>query len=175
MAEITLYKSPAKAARIFLLTLPFVLGGFFLIANGKPASDDKLWGWVCVCFFGLGIPVGLMQLFDRRPQVILNNEGIWDRAAKAGIINWNAIQGAHIITIQRQRFICLELDDAVAVSLKANKLLAELNKMAGGESVNILVSSLKVDGDKLFTLINSMIEPEADKEALLNAAKHDWQ
>lgn len=85
MKEIKLYKSPWRAIKLLLLSSVFVFGGIWLITS----TDSPKWlGWMSIGFFGLGYPVGLFQLLDRRPQIIINELGIWDRTTKQDTINW---------------------------------------------------------------------------------------
>ena len=78
MTEVKLYKTTLKGLKIFALTIPFVIIGIWMIIK------DESSGWLITLFFGLGIPVGLSQLFDRRPQIIINENGIWDRTKNQG-------------------------------------------------------------------------------------------
>jgi len=69
---------PGKRNSIFLLTAStgFVLIGLLMIHVGgpmprAPAGDARVWGWIAVIFFGLGIPLSLFQLFSNRFNLVL--------------------------------------------------------------------------------------------------------
>ena len=73
-----MYKSPMKAIKVFAFTVPFVVLGIWMV-NTVTDAADRIVGWLNICFFGLGLPIGLFHLLDRRPQIIINENGIWDR------------------------------------------------------------------------------------------------
>ena len=88
MIELKLYKSRWKAVILMSGCSIFVAGGWWTINSGGP-----LWiGLMSIGFFGLGLPIGLFQLFDRRPHIILNEVGVFDRTAHHDFINWEIIQ-----------------------------------------------------------------------------------
>ncbi len=84
MEEIKLYKIPLKGLKIFALTIPFVAIGIWMINKEQVGTTNYIMGWLSTCFFGLGIVVGFFQIFDRKPQIIITENGIWDRTTKQG-------------------------------------------------------------------------------------------
>ena len=155
--DIKLNKSPWKAIKMILLCSIFVFGGIFLLTN----SDAPEWtAWMCIGFFGLGYPIGLFHLFDRRPQIIINEIGIFDRTTYKDFINWDVIQGAYLIGISRQKFICLVVDKKYEPSAKKGmfyKTLSKYNKELGAQELNISLGQITVDEIKLTEFIQSMI------------------
>lgn len=79
MTEIKLYKTTTKGLKIIGMCLPFVAIGLWMIMDNPYGSTEYVMGWVGTCFFGLGLPVGLFQTFDKRPQIVITENGIWDR------------------------------------------------------------------------------------------------
>jgi hypothetical protein len=55
---------------LLLISVAFVAGGMWMIREG-----EKM-GWLCMGFFGLGIPVFLLQLFPKASFLTVNEEGI---------------------------------------------------------------------------------------------------
>lgn len=84
MIEYKIYKYPWKAIKLILLCTIFVLGGIFFL---NQSDVPKFIAWFCILFFGLGYPIGLFQLLDRRPQIIINEIGIFDRTTHKDFIN----------------------------------------------------------------------------------------
>lgn len=175
MKEIKLYKSPLKAVRLILLSSIFVIGGILGINNGfQPAWVN----WLCICFFGLGYPVALFNLFDRRPKIIINELGIFDRAVHKDFINWEIIRGAYIIDIHRQKFICLVVDEEFKPSRKKSKFsrkIAALNEAIGAQELNINLSEIKIDVNRFaefILLMRNATKPERD--SLLVKAIKEW-
>jgi hypothetical protein len=177
MTEIVIYKSRWRAVKILLLTLPFVAIGAWMASATGIDTSDRVIGALCILFFSLGIPVSLFHLFDRRPQIIINQTGIWDRSTKQDIINWEAIKYAYIIEIYRQEFIALMLDESFEVKAPKYKWVARVNELVDAQKVNISLGQVKTDSSKMLRFILLMIKPESDKatkEELLKAALIEW-
>jgi hypothetical protein len=135
-------------------------------------TDTPKWVWYLnIGFFGLGYPVGLFHLFDRRPQIIINEIGIFDRTTYKDFINWDVIQGAYPIDISGQKFICLIVDEKYEPSAKKGKIsksISNFGKEIGAQELNILLGQIKIDEVKLTGFIVAMINlrPENRKEKL---------
>ena len=167
--DIKLYKSPWRAIKLILLCSIFVMTGVFLIVK----TDAPRWvGWLNIGFFGLGYPVGFFHLFDRRPQIIINELGIFDRTTYNQFINWEVIHDAYPINIQGQKFICLVVDSQYEPSRKKGKFarsMASLNKELGAQELNIQLGQISIDEVRLTQFILTMIKtsPEARKQNLV--------
>lgn len=94
MSEIKLYKRPLKELRYYFLIIPLVAIGIWMVSSEPTGTTNYIVGWLCISFFGLMILVGLFQLFDRRPQIIITEQGVWDRTTKEAEIRWEQIQSA---------------------------------------------------------------------------------
>jgi len=168
VTEIKLYKSPWRAIKLILLCSIFVVGGYFILMD----TDSPKWiGWFNICFFGLGYPVGLFHLLDRRPQIIINELGIFDRTTYEKFINWEVIWGAYPIKISGEKFICLEVDPAYEPSRRKGKVaktLSRINKEIGAQELNISLGQVSVDQMKLVEFILAMINlmPEGRTDLL---------
>jgi hypothetical protein len=127
-----------------------------MITKEPVGTTNYIMGWLCTCFFGLGIPVGLFQTFDRRPQIIINENGIWDRTTNQDEIKWEQIKGAYPLDIYRQKFVSLVTDDTFKMKKKLYKWAAKLNEDIGAQKVNLLVSQLKIDENRMSEFINEM-------------------
>ncbi|MDA0177360.1 hypothetical protein OOZ35_07655 [Mesoflavibacter profundi] len=156
MTEIKLYKSPWRAIKLILLCSIFVIGGIWLLTS---TDSPKLVGWLSIGFFGLGYPVGLFNLFDRRPQIIINQEGIWDRTTKQNLINWNYIINAYPLDISGQKFVCLQLDEKFEIMDRQYKWASNMTKSIGAQKVNLHLGQIKkIDPNRLIKLIMTMSE-----------------
>lgn len=163
--DIKLYKSPWKAVKLILLCSIFVFGGIFLLRY----PDAPKWvAWLNIIFFGLGYPVGLFHLFDRRPQIIINEIGIFDRMAYGDFINWEVIRGAYPINIHGQKFICLVVDEDFEPKIKMKGFVKKMNKEIGAQELNIALGQIKIDVLRLTQFIITMIAiaPENRSEKL---------
>ncbi len=179
MTEIKLYKSPWKALKLLALTILFVCVGAWIISKGNSISD-RFWGWASVCFFGLGLPISIFNLFDRRPQIIINETGIFDRTIQADFIDWQLIKKAYPVNIYGQKFICLKLKGEFKPSKKKNfirKKLAQLNVVLGYQEININLGQIRIDVHKLTDFIIAMsktIPAERNDRLEMLSKKHGF-
>ncbi len=158
MKEIKLYKSRWKAAKLILGSAIFVMIGIFLV------DEKTVLGLSCMIFFGLCLVVGLFQFFDRRPQIIINEIGIFDRTTLKEFINWEIIYDAYLIKISGQKFICLTIDEKFRPSNSKSKIYKQfviLNEELGAQEINLSVSPVAINSLKLLEFIQAMIS--ADK------------
>lgn len=163
MTEIKLYKSSWKGIRLIALSLPFVIIGIWMISKEQKGTFDYIMGWLCVSFFGLGIPLGIFVLFDKRPQIIINENGIFDRTLKQGEIKWEQIIEAYPIDIHNQKFISIIVDETFEFKKKQYKWAEKLNEFVGAQKLNLNLSQIKIDEIKLTELLNKIINSEKNE------------
>ena len=169
MTEVKLSKRPLKGLKILALTIPFVLIGIWMIREEEAGTTNHLIGWLCTCFFGLGIPVGLFQTFDRRPQIILTEKGIWDRTTNQDQVRWEQIKGAYPLDIYSQKFISLVVDDTFEMKKPLYPWAAKLNEAIGAQKINLSVTQLKIDEHAMTDFIHEIISVEKeDRKAVIN-------
>jgi hypothetical protein len=169
MTELKLYKSPWKASKLLLGCAAFVAIGLLML---REPTAPKLVAWASILFFGLGIPVCIFQLLDRRPQIIINEVGVFDRTAHQDFINWEIIQDAYLVEMHKQFFICLQVDEAFEPSRTKGKLrqsVAALNKGLGFQELNISLSYVSVDAERLAAFILAMRAAEKPERTFLVA------
>jgi hypothetical protein len=140
MDEIKLYKSKRKALRIFLLATPLIAAAIWMILRVESSNVDRIMGWIGTLFFGFAVFVGVFHLLDKRPQIIINEIGIYDRTMHNTFINWEIIKNAYPINIHGQHFICLVVPENFKPSNKKSifyKSFAKLNELIGAQELNI--------------------------------------
>ena len=151
MTEIKLYKSPFKSLRLLLLCSIFVIPSAWLIF----ATENNDWQlWCSLCFFGLGYIVGLFHILDRRVQIIINKNGIWDRTTKLGLMQWELIKKAYEIEIQKQKFISIVASKKLKSKKKIYAWASYLNRKIGAQDINLNISQIKVNAEEMVMLIN---------------------
>jgi hypothetical protein len=157
MSELKIYKSRWKAIKSMVIASPFVFGGLYFLDH----SDVPRWlSLMSILFFGLAYPVAIYQLLDRRPQIIINEVGIFDRTCHKDFINWNLINNAYIVEVHGQHFISLIVDERFEPSKKGSrfrKQLASVSKCLGFQELNVSLGYVNVDAVKLNNLILAMI------------------
>ena len=169
--HLALYKSPIRALKLQAMTLPFVAIGVWMIIRSDAWEYDWWIGWLCSLFFGMGIPISLYNLFDRRPHIILNETGVFDRTLHRDIINWEVIQDAYPYVISNQKFIALIVSDEFKPSRKKSvwyQRMARMNEALGAQELNLNLSQVKADEVKLAILIKLLAKsPRAERGNLL--------
>ncbi len=176
MTEIKLYKSNWRAIKLILISSIFVCLGFWGILTGNMST----WmAWLSIGFFGLGLPIGMFHLFDKRPQIIINEIGIFDRTTSKDFINWEVIQDAYIIDIHRQIFICIIVGENFKPSQTKSKLYqqtAKLSEAIGAQELNISLGQININPDKLLQFILLMrTATKPDKSELINQTLQEWR
>jgi len=186
MTEIKIYKSPWKAIKLILLSLPFIIFCSYSLFFGHSADTTPKMDWFGLCFFGMGIPLGLFNLLDIRPEMIINDDGIFNRQSygifnnskNKGFVKWDSIKDVYLkeyqsrspqgITTAKQKYICLNLkeDNIIALDGQSNKL----NKGLGLGDYNIPLMNLRTfDEQKFIQLIKLMSHSSfSEKQKLLN-------
>ncbi|HMG92746.1 MAG TPA: hypothetical protein VK589_21965 [Chryseolinea sp.] len=155
--EITLYKSPKKAFKLILISsIVAVCAMFVLVTIDAPTTA---W-YVIIGVYGLVYPVALFHLFDRRPQIVINEIGIFDRRTCKDFINWKVIKRAWAQDAMVVSDVFLLVDDKYLSSLK--KAAVNRPRMIYPEIrahlVVISVGQLAVDPFKLTEFILKMIK-----------------
>nr|WP_320010021.1 STM3941 family protein [uncultured Desulfobulbus sp.] len=103
-----IYNSKTAVLLLLSISLVFIGIGIYLLMTEEASPAN----WVVVLLFSAGALVFVRQLFDKRPRIILDAEGIEDRKLKGvGKILWLDIKNAYIKRMRGIAFICLELHD----------------------------------------------------------------
>lgn len=153
MKEIKLYKSPIKSLRLFFLSSIFVIPSLYFILTEKNFKSSYL---LVLGFFGIGFLLSLFNIIDRRVQIIINEIGIWDRSTNEEIIKWEFIEKAYTIEIHKQIFVPLKMNKNFKPRKNLYKWASFLNKISGGQKVNLNFSYIKIDTHKVVDFINVM-------------------
>ncbi|MCO6148408.1 STM3941 family protein [Flavobacterium sp. NRK1] len=171
MSEIILYKSPLRALRMIALTSLFVLPCIYFIFSG---DNPKFIFWLFAGIFSLGYVVGFSNLFDRRPQIIINNKGIWDRRLKFETLLWDDIIKVYPFHVRTPRlnlkshsFICLALKPEISKKRIAPKWVENFNRKVRAQKASISVSDIKVNDEKLLSAIKQLCAEQPENRAAI--------
>ncbi|GAB2847159.1 STM3941 family protein [Hymenobacter ruber] len=175
MTEFRLYKSRWKALKLLLGCAAFVGLGCFMLGQ---ADAPRLVAWPSIVFFGLGIPVSMFQLLDRRPQIIVNEFGVFDRTTHHEFINWEIIRDLYLVETNGQPFICLVVDETFEPSRRKGKFkqnLASLSKGMGFQELNISLGFVQVDAMRFAEFILAMRgAAPAERPAMVQKTIANW-
>jgi hypothetical protein len=172
MPELIIRQSKTKLTFIILGSIAFVVGSIWmwLIADGQTRHSPLFLKGVAIvgaCFFSLCFVFGCVKLFDGRPGLIVDDEGIVDNssAVSAGKrILWDDVIGLRVTEVAKQRFVTIDLFEPEKYVKQRNfifRMLNAANTKMTGSPINISSNSLDVDSDELWYLLN-----EGFKEAI---------
>ena len=159
MKQTIYFNSKLKYVLFLLMSVAFVAIGAFMVLDG----EKDLIGWLCIGIFFLGIPIFLWQIFDSRPRLILDEDGVIDRTLGVGKIFWKDIKGLSVRTVHKNDFVCLEMDEdsnqryLSSLSSIKRKLLTA-NVALGWPPLNLNLSGLKGSTEEIFQAIVQQIE-----------------
>jgi hypothetical protein len=158
MTEIKLYKSPLKSLKLTLISSPFVAGGIWLLLK---TNDSRIMATIMTLFFGLGLLIGLFNFFDRRPQIIINETGIWDRTSNQDVINWEFIQEILLpLNLFGQVFVPLVVDPRFVRRKKLYKWASSIGKAVNVGNVNLNVSLINLNIEKFVSMLDILRNEE---------------
>lgn len=113
---------------------------------------------VSVFFFGLCGLIGVKKIFDSKPGLTLNSEGITDNSSgvAAGFIQWSEIDGINESQFQKQKFVSIMVKNPEKY-LNSGSALQKIAKKANlkmcGTPINISANSLKMKYEELFKTV----------------------
>lgn len=166
-AEVVIPLSRNKLALLLVGSVAFVGGGILLCFLADTQTDFhpafmKGVGLVGVFFFGLCSIYGCVKMFDPRPGLIIDEDGIVDRsnAVSAGRLHWDEITGLKVSTIMGQRFLVIELADPRKCLERwgfFKRMMNAVNMKITGSPVNIASNSLRIDFDELVQVLTAAL------------------
>lgn len=115
-------RSKRKTILLVLGSAAFVAIGWWLWnkdLSGHDAlrrTEARIAAPVCMGFFGITLLFGLWKLFDNKPGLVLNEQGIYDRSSMMGehYAHWDEVSGISELRIKRTRMLRIHLRDPEA-------------------------------------------------------------
>ena len=172
--------STGKTFAMMAIALLFVAGGLWM-ASLDPAEiltkrkfNNPTFvhgvGWAAAI---MGALVGLLvlrKLFDKKPGLVLDEEGIFDNssAASAGFIPWKDIAGFDVLTIQKQRMMVVRLVDPekyIARGGTLRQMFNRINSKMSGSPISITSSTLRIGFDDMLALCNNYLQKYGSRAA----------
>jgi hypothetical protein len=136
----------------FTMACCFIAAGILLLA----LHQNPLVAWLNILFFGAGGVVFALQLVDRRPRIVIDDQGVLDRTLKVGTIEWADIRGVFLKRSQGQPFLCLELADPSKYTARLSPLLrrmVQLNRKLGFTDLSLNLAGTSVSPDLIEELM----------------------
>ena len=162
--------SRGKISLVFLGSIVFVAIGVVLWPAVDLIPHDTPVYWematalvVAVAFFGSCGLYALWKFFDAAPGLVIDEQGIIDNSSgmSAGRIPWSEIKGFHVTTVQRQRFLTIEVQDPAKYVQRASFLkrqLVSINAKYFGGPIQISAGTLKIGFDELLKVANDSFQ-----------------
>lgn len=169
--------SRTKLTKLLFFSVLFLAGGLWMIVTNPQTSNPVFnspivkglasYGSTIMGLFG--IYFFSRKLFDKKPGLILSEQGIYDNvsAFKFGLIPWSDISQVYERSVQasiasKQHFITIGLvDPDKYISRETNflkKKLLQANAKSYGSPIHISVNGLKTNHNELLQLVHSYFE-----------------
>lgn len=144
------------ALSIGLLSVDEPLG--FLPESMDSALVANIVGGVGLAFFGLCAVFAVRKLFDRRPGLVIDRNGIEDNssAIAAGRIPWTHILGFEEYVIQGQAMVVVKVRDVESYIARGNAMaqaIRRANFKLCGSPVTLAASGLQVEHADLLRIL----------------------
>lgn len=171
--KIQIYKSRKKIGIIFITGLLLGLGGYLFIRY----SDNPVAGWSFTILSALCLLFGVGSWVDRKPGIILTENGILETSGIREEIEWNAIRHADEVFFRGQYFLRLLVDRSYKPALLQPTWFHRFDRLYATEGVKALfirISYMEVSSMALSRFINRMIKAKAaDRPAILEQFKRE--
>jgi hypothetical protein len=163
--ELVIASSKSKAILMIVGSLAFIAGGYWMFSADATTMkdmpiDDPLFvhgvGIVGMVFFSLAGIFGIKRLFDKRPGLVLNSQGIIDNSSglAAGFIPWSEIIGAEIYQIQRQKMLIIKVrnpEEFIQRGSLLKRITVKINSKMCGSPIAITSNTLKINFSELLS------------------------
>jgi len=183
MDKIEIRDSPASSITILILSLIMTLGGVLMLTVHSAYTPARwVWllgasnaeffsyvvAWSTIVFFGLCTLIGIRQLADTKPRIIIDDNGVFD--SMFGLIPWQEIEGVYITWVGQQaryraRYVCLQLKNhAKYYSITKSPWVRRIIALGGLKPGSLPLNIGLYPADKLCQLINDKLtEPQNKK------------
>jgi hypothetical protein len=169
MQPIVINSSRGKYILLTIGSLAFVAAGIVMVTSASASRAGNGWkGWLGIVFFSACAAVGIWQGFDRRPRLVIDDEGVFDRTLKVGRIPWSAIAGATPRSMRGNHFIALDLrneEQWIARLAKPYQVMVKGNVALGFAQLNLNLSGTDANPDELLALIRQKCVEHAPGQA----------
>jgi hypothetical protein len=166
MNEVKIKFSKFKIILLELGALLLVAGSIWLllITNSQSSVNPaymRLIAITGIVLFGAGAIYELKQLFDKKPGLVINKDGIWDNtsAISGCFILWTDIEKLEILKDKSNQYLLIHVKNPEEYIKKGSngykRFMLKMNNKTYGTPLSISSSSLQIKFDDLVTMINS--------------------
>lgn len=160
--SLTVMAGRGKQAWLVVGSAVFVAVGVWMIATGPMAIT--VLGVVCVVVFALFGGLGVRQMLQSGPALVVDHSGITDRssATPGGFVPWTEITGFGIWQSNGQKIVTVGVVDPRAVLARANpfaRIPMRASMRMTGTPVNIATTTLPFTAEQLITELMEFAPP----------------
>jgi len=155
--------SKTKIVYLWFLSALFVILGSWLwtIADNQTRYLPiyvQIVSILCISFFGLGLILVPRKLFDKRPGLIISDEGIQDNTSVSTgrFISWANITGLDTVKIKSTRILLIRLNNAEENINRESKWKQRVMRFSldtYGTPISIGSGTLKCNFDELLKML----------------------
>jgi hypothetical protein len=160
--------SRGKLVLLILASFAFIAIGAWMftlddaeISQQRTLSNPLLFRGIAVAaalMGALGVIISTRKLFDKRPGLVLSEEGIVDNSSgvAAGLIPWSDIEGFGVVEIRRNKFIVVFVKDPEKFLQRGNAMqraLHRANAQMVGSPVSFSTGTLDMPFAELWELL----------------------
>lgn len=166
MQRFEIHKSKKKATLVTVV-------GFLLGAGGGlflEYADNAVVGWCFIIAAVFALIYGIGSFFDRRPYIVLTEEGITELFTLREQIEWDAICYVDDFYFRGQYFVRLLVDRHYKPEILTPTWFWRFDRIYGQEGMKalyILTSGLEVNSMQLASLIGRMMKADGQGRAEL--------
>lgn len=129
-------------------------------------------GYVGLTFFGFAGLYIFYKLFDSKPGLIIDKDGIYDNSSAAAghLIKWEIITGLRVGQVMSTKFMLIDIENHEEFMERASgikkKLMWGTYKMYCAPT-SISSAALSCDFDELFQIINERLNTKTQKRQIV--------
>jgi hypothetical protein len=156
--------SKSKTTKIIFGCIVFVIISIWMWTYAETQTSHspialKIYSVIGISFFGSGLILGLIKLFDKRPGLIIDKEGIQNymSISKGIFVSWKDIDRFETIRIASTKillvFVC-NPDKIIASESKWKQKIMKNNYRKHGTPITLGSGTLQIDFDELLEILN---------------------
>lgn len=163
MAELKLYRSTVYDLRFLAIVLIALMGAVWYIHFVDSGTNSYYLAWAATCFIALLVPWTIFRLFDRRPQIRINESGFVGLRTKFKEVKWELVADVYIHGIYGNKYVGFVTNEEFVFKEKPSKLSSFITNFIGIKNLSFELSHLNVDEEKLIALLGRIIKAEKVK------------
>ena len=162
MSPIEIRPIPNYKWRMALLACACVVGLYFYLGYLPVIL------WICGGVAVLLLLYSLVRRESTDPCIVLNDEGVFDKRLKVGVISWDDIRRISLHDLHGAEYVSLELHNAETYAARQPqwlKLASKTQRLVGMSSMSLSTSGLDMDSRTLAGLIHEGCEMASQRRS----------